>query len=103
MVYKGNKEKLEYFDEEKNDLCLIEEKNILPFKEYIIKKYFNEQKVFKIETVIAEGSVYSSGSENPEHASVDLSANKQYTSLGSKNPEQADDVNSVIFKSISLG
>jgi len=93
-------------------------------KEYIIKKYFDEQKLFKTETVIAEGSLYSSGSENPEHAdvelsvinktnssgsenpehaSVDLSANKQYISLGSSNPEQADDVNSVIFKSNSLG
>ncbi len=105
-------------------MCLIEEKNILPLKECIIKTYFDGQKVFKTETVNAKGSLYSSGSENPEHAdvelsvinktnssgsenpdhaSVELSANKQYISLGSKNREQADDVNSVILKSNSLG
>jgi len=48
-------------------LCLIEEINVLSLKEYIITKYVNEQKVFKTETVMGKGSLYSLGSENPEH------------------------------------
>jgi len=68
-------------------LCLIEEKNVLPLKEYIIKKYFDEQKVFKTETVMSDGSVYSLGSKNSEHADVELSVNKKTKSLGSTNPE----------------
>jgi len=47
MEYKGNKEKLEYFDEDKNDLCLIEEKNILPLKEYIIKNTLMSKRYLK--------------------------------------------------------
>jgi len=65
-------------------------KNALPLKEYIIKKYFDEQKVFKTETVIGEGSLYSLGLKKPEHADVELPVNKKTNSLGSKNPEQAD-------------
>jgi len=44
LKYKRKTEKLKYYDnEEKNEISLIEENNILPLKEYIIKKYFDEK------------------------------------------------------------
>jgi len=43
LEYKGKTEKLKYYDnEEKNEISLIKENNILPLKEFIIKKYFDE-------------------------------------------------------------
>jgi len=39
-------------------------------KRIFCKKYFDEQKVFKPEMVISEGSLYSLGSKNPEHPDV---------------------------------
>jgi len=57
LEYKGKSEKLKYYDnEEKNEISLIEENNILPLKEFIIKKYFNEKSSENTDSLFVENS-----------------------------------------------
>jgi len=50
MEYKGNKEKLEYFDKEKNDLCLIEENKYssierIYYQKMVSKRYLKPKRL----------------------------------------------------------
>jgi len=53
LEYKGKTEKLKYYDnEEKNEISLIEENNILPLEKFNIKKYFDDKKKRKHRFII---------------------------------------------------
>jgi len=68
-----------------NQLSLYEEKTILPLKEFIIRKYFDEKAKIRTESEEAHQSKTSLGFKYPEHAVVEVSDKTK--SLGFKNPE----------------
>jgi len=70
-----------------NQLSLYEEKTILPLKEFIIRKYFDEKAKIRTESEEAHQSKTSLGFKYPEHAVVEVSDKTK--SLGFKNPERA--------------
>jgi len=82
-----------------NQLSLSEEKTILPLKEFIIRKYFDEKAKVRTESEKANQSKTSLGFKYPEHYVVEVS--DKITSLGFKNPEHA--VVEVSDKTTSLG
>jgi len=88
MRYGGKEEKLIYDNDSSfKQLSLSEEKTILPLKEFIIQKYFDE--MVKIRTVSEEANRIktSLGFKYPEHAVVKVS--EKNSSLAFKNPEHA--------------
>jgi len=70
-----------------NQLSLSEENTILPLKEFIIRKYFDEKAKIRTESEEANQSKTSLGLKYPEHAVVEVS--DKNSSLGFKNPERA--------------
>jgi len=70
-----------------SQLSLSEEKTILPLREFIIRKYFDENAKVRTESEEASQSKTSLGFKNPEHAVVEVS--DKNISLGFKNPEHA--------------
>ncbi len=91
LEYKGKTEKLIYHDSEENDeISLIETKNTLPLKEFILKKYFADRGCKNTDSLLVESSEKSLGSTNPEHADDDITVNKKVSFLGSTNPEYPD-------------
>jgi len=100
IKYGSKEEKLIYDNDSSfNQLSLHEEKKILPLKEFIIRKYFDEKAKIRTESEEANQSQTSLGLKYPEHAVVEVS-DKNY-SLGFKNPERA--VVEVSDKNSSLG
>jgi len=71
------------YDSYFNKLSLSEEKTILPLKEFIIRKYFDEVAKIRTESEEANQSMTSLGFKYPEHAVVEVS--DKITSLGFKN------------------
>jgi len=88
MRYEGKEERLIYDNDSSfNQLSLSEEKTILPLKEFIIRKYFDEKAKIRTESEAANQSKTSLGFKNPEHAVVEVS--DKIICLGFKNPERA--------------
>jgi len=72
--YGGKEEKLIYDNDSSfNQLSLSEEKTILPLKEFILQKYFDEKAKITTETEEGNQSKTSLGFKNPEHAVVEVS------------------------------
>jgi len=92
LEYKGKTEKLKYYDEEKNEISLIEENNILPLNKFIIKKYFDEKNSENTDLLFVENSEKRLGIQNPESADEVNTFNKNTNILGIQNPESADEV-----------
>jgi len=100
IKYGGKEENLIYDNDSSfNQLSLSEEKTILPLKEFIIRKYFDEKAKIRTESESANQSKISLGLKYPEHAVVEVS--DKYSSLGFKNPERA--VVEISDKNYSLG
>jgi len=70
----GEKEEILIYDNDSyfNQLSSSEEKTILPLKEFIIQKYFNEKAKIRTESEEANQSKTSLGLINPEHAVVEV-------------------------------
>jgi len=102
-----------------NQHSITEENTILPLKEFILKKYFNEKAQIRSESEMGNQSEFSLGYTNPEHAVVEKSyknkslelKNSEHAvvkisdknkSLGIKNPERAVVEKSDKIKSLEL-
>jgi len=82
IKYNVIEEKLNYDNGNNlNQHSLTKENTILPLKEFILKKYFDEKAQIRSESEMGNQSEFSLGYTNSEHAVVELSDNQKINNI----------------------